>query len=311
MSPHIDSSTPAGRPASRVEPVTPPTCANDVAAPTTVEPIPARPRNPRAHLLRKRLSDRELAVLQSLAMLRLLRGDQVQRLHIADGSAETRARRARALLQRLTELKLVVRLARRVGGVRAGSAGYVYGLSGLGQAVLAIGGPMGGRRRRVWETSPSFIGHVLDGSEVYVRLVEAERSGKLEILDFQAEPAAWRHFPGPNGQTAILKPDAFVRLGIGEVESSAFLEVDRGTESVPTLVRKCRTYAAYWQSGIEQAAHAVFPRVLWLASGARSAERVTRALTQLPADTQHLFHTSFLEDVVTVLTATALGGRSA
>ncbi|MDG4796006.1 replication-relaxation family protein [Micromonospora sp. WMMD1082] len=311
MSPHIDSPTPAGRPACRVEPVMPLTCANGVAAPTTVEPIPARPRSPRAHLLRKRLSDRDLAVLQSLAMLRLLRGDQVQRLHVAEGSAETRARRARALLQRLAELKLVVRLARRVGGVRAGSAGYVYGLSGHGQAVLAVDGPTGGRRRRVWETSPSFMGHVLDGSEVYIRLVEAERTGKLEILNFQAEPAAWRHFPGPGGPTATLKPDGFVRLGIGDVESSAFLEVDRGTESVPTLVRKCRTYAAYWQSGIEQAAHAVFPRVLWLASGARSAERITRALTQLPADTQHLFHTSFLEDVVTVLTATALGGRSA
>ncbi|MFJ6196994.1 replication-relaxation family protein [Micromonospora sp. NPDC092111] len=252
-----------------------------------------------------------MAVLHSLAMLRLLTGDQVQRLHVADGSAGTRARRARALLQRLAELNLVVRLDRRIGGVRAGSAGYVYGLSGHGQAVLAVDGPMGGRRRRAWETSPSFMGHVLDGSEVYVQLVEAERAGVLEILDFQAEPAAWRSFPGPSGQAAILKPDAFVRLGVGEIESSAFLEVDRGTESVPTLVRRCRIYAAYWHSGIEQAAHAVFPRVLWLASGARSVERVSRALTQLPADIQHLFHASFLEDMVTVLTATARGGRSA
>ncbi|WP_326560042.1 replication-relaxation family protein [Micromonospora sp. NBC_01796] len=287
------------------------TCENGVVAPTTVEPLPARPRSPRARLLRERLSDRDLAVLQSLAMLRLLNGDQVQRLHVAEGSPATKARRARTLLQRLAELKLVVRLGRRVGGVRAGSAGYVYGLSGHGQAVLATDGPMGGRRRRVWETSPSFVGHILDNSEVYVRLVEAERDGLLEMLDFQAEPAAWRHFPGPSGQRVILKPDAFVRLGVGEVESSAFLEVDRGTESVPTLLRKCRTYAGYWHSGIEQAAHSVFPRVLWLASGARSMERITKALIQMPREAQHLFHMTFLDSAVPILTATALGGRSA
>ncbi|MBX7265553.1 replication-relaxation family protein [Micromonospora sp. Llam7] len=243
-----------------------------------------------------------------MATLRLLTGGQARRLHVADGSAATQSRRARALLQRLADLKLVVRLGRRVGGVRAGSAGYVYGLSGHGQAVLAVEGPMGGRRRRVWETSPSFQDHVLGVAEVYVRLVEAERTGSLEMLDFQAEPPAWRTFPGANGP-AVLKPDAFVRLGVDDLEHSAFLEIDRSTESVPTIVRKCRTYVAYWQSGIEQAEHEVFPRVLWLAADARGAQRITQALTQMPRDAQHLFQVTFLESAVPVLTATARGGR--
>jgi len=302
---------PTARPASRVEPPVRPTCAVDPSATTTVEPLPARPSGPRAQALRDRLSERDMAVLQSLATLRLLTGEQLQRLHVAEGSVATQSRRARALLQRLADLRLVVRLGRRVGGVRAGSAGYVYGLSGHGQAALAASGPTGGRRRRVWETSPSFQDHLLGVAEVYVRLVEAQRAGKLELLEFQAEPAAWRIFPGPGGPAAVLKPDAFVRLGVGELEHSAFLEIDRGTESVPTITRKCRVYASYWQSGIEQAEHGVFPRVLWLASDDRSAQRISKALTQIGHDAQHLFHVAFLESAVPVLTATARGGRMA
>jgi hypothetical protein len=307
----MSANTPASRPTARVEPASDPTCVRDSSATTTVEPLPARPSGQRARTLRDRLSDRDVSVLRSLAMLRLLAGDQLRRLHVAEGSATTQGRRARALLQRLADLKLVIRLGRRVGGVRAGSAGYVYGLSGHGQAALAIGGPVSGRRRRVWETSPSFADHVLLVAEVYVRLVEAERAGKLELLDFQAEPAAWRRFPGPAGPAAVLKPDAFVRLGVGELEHSVFLEIDRGTESVPTIARKCRTYALYWQSGIEQAEHGVFPRVLWLASDDRGAQRITKALTQVAREAQHLFQVAFLEGAVPVLTATARGGRMA
>lgn len=306
----------AGRATGRVEPSSPLACGDGSFATTTVTPSPmhpstARPRDGRIGRLRARLGTRDLEVLESLAKLRLATGDQLRRLHIADGSKGTQARRARALLQRLADLKLVVRLGRRVGGVRAGSSGFVYGLSGHGQAVLAVNGPMGGRRRRVWETSPSFQDHVLAVADVYVRLIEVERTNRADLLAFTAEPACWRTFSGVGGQGVTLKPDAFARLAVGDFEHSAFIEVDRGTESVPTLVRKMAVYAAYWRSGIEQAEHEVFPRVLWLASGDRSAQRITKALRQMPADAQHLFHAAFHGDAAAILTATARGGRMA
>jgi hypothetical protein len=248
-------------------------------------------------------------VLQALAKLRLLTGAQLQRLCVADGSQVTRARRTRALLQRLADLKLVVRLGRSVGGVRAGSSGYVYGLSGNGQAALGIGGPMGGRRRRVWEVQPSFMDHVLAVADVYVGLVEAERSGSGELMTFEAEPPCWRRFPGGSGESVTLKPDAFVRLGLGELERSAFVEVDLGTESASTIARKCRVYAAYWQSGIEQQRHGVFPSVLWLADSERGANRITEVVGRLPQDIRHLFEVAQLGDGVATLTTTARGGR--
>lgn len=306
----------AGRTADRVEPGSPLACGDSEFAAMTVKPsmehpTTTRPPAGRVGRLRARLGSRDIAVLESLAKLRLLKGDQVRRLHFADNSPVTQARRARALLRRLADLRLVVRLGRTVGGERAGSSGYVYGLSGHGQAVLAIDGPMGGRRRRVWEVKRDFFEHVLCVAEVYVRLVEAERKGTAELLTFDGEPAAWRTFPGIGGQAVTLKPDGFVRLGVGDLEHSAFVEVDRGTESAPTIARKCGVYAAYWRSGIEQARHEVFPRVLWLASNARSVHRITKALTQMPRDAQHLFQVTFLDGAVPVLIATARGGRMA
>src|SRR5690348_806582 len=114
---------PTSRPTDPVNHQPTPTCNNPVPATPTVEPYSARPSISR---LRAKLSQRDLEVLATLGRLRLLTGGQIQRLHMADGSSTTQARRSRAMLQRLTELRLVVRLERRIGGVRSGSSGFVY-----------------------------------------------------------------------------------------------------------------------------------------------------------------------------------------
>lgn len=304
----MSSPTPTGRPTDRISDAPRPTCDNTSSDATTVVPSSeARPSAGRVRRLRERFGERDLAVLQALAKLRLLSGDQVQRLFVANGSPATQARRARALLQRLTDLRTVVRLGRRVGGVRAGSSGFVYGLSGYGQAVLAIGGPVGGRRRRVWETSPSFQDHVLAVAETYVALVEAAHGGVLDLLSFDAEPPCWRRFPGAGGQSLVLKPDAYLRVGVGELECSAFIEVDLGTESAPTIARKCLVYVAYWRSGIEQRQRGVFPRVLWLVRDSTRLARIAAVLVGLPTDARALFHVELLTNAVPAVTAAAKG----
>jgi len=276
----------------------------------TTTDMPPSASRPRAGVDRL-LSERDREVLLALGKLRMLTGLQVQRLCVADGSPATRARRTRALLQRLADLKLVVRLGRSVGGVRAGSSGYVYGLSGNGQAVLATSGPVGGRRRRVWEVQPSFMDHLLAITDLYVSLIEADRDGSAELMTFEAEPACWRRFPGGSGEPVTLKPDAFVRLGIGDVELSAFVEIDMGTESAPTIARKCGAYISYYRSGIEQNQHGVFPRVVWLANNPRSLGRISAVLHRLPREVQHLFAIAPTTAAVTALTDPGLGGPMA
>jgi hypothetical protein len=211
-------------------------------------------------------------------------------------------------MKRLTDLKLVVRLGRRVGGIRAGSTGHVYGLSGLGQAIVAAEALSLKSRRRVWETSPSHTDHLLAVADVYIAATEAERRGEVELLEFQAEPPCWRRFAGVGGQAITLKPDAFVRIGIGDVEVSAFVEVDLATESTPTLLRKSQVYIQYWRSGVEQHQHDVFPRVLWATPAARRVAQIEQTLRRLPADARPLFQVALLDDWQSALT---LGGGDA
>lgn len=256
----------------------------------------------RAARLRERLSNRDVQVLTTLYQLRLLTSRQVQRLHIEEGSALTKARRTRALLQRLHELGLVVRLARTVGGAQPGSTAQVYGLSGLGLAVLELQGPYGGRRRRVWETKPYFMHHVLGVAELCVGLAELTRDSRVQVLTFDGEPLAWRRFTGDGGVPTTLKPDAYVRIGIGDFERSAFIELDMASESLPTVQRKCLSYVAYWRSGTEQQAFEVFPLVVWLVPTETRRRQLREVINRLAADTRRLFAVALQADGPVLLT---------
>lgn len=261
------------------------------------------PTRGRADLVRARLTDRDLRVLGSLYQLRLLTSRQIQRLHVVEGSPGTRARRTRALLQRLQELGAVVHLHRTVGGARPGSTAHVFGLSGLGLAVLNVQGPYGRRRRTVWETKPYFLHHVLAVSELCVGLAEQARQTGAEVLACDAEPACWRRFVAGTGITTVLKPDAYVRVGIGELERSAFIELDMASESLPTIQRKCQGYEAYWRSGVEQKAHGVWPLVVWLVPDEARLHKLREVVGRLVDEVHHLFTVALHGDGPALLTA--------
>lgn len=255
----------------------------------------------RVERLRRRLSQRDLAVLASLHRVRLLSLKHIQRLAVTDGSPRARTRRAQLLMTRLTKLGVVVRFDRRIGGIRAGSSGYIYGLSGLGQAVIDTSGPLGGRRRRVWESKPYFQDHMLEVAELYVQLVEQHRLGRGELLAYDAEPANWRHFTGPGGELVQIKPDAYVRIGRAAIEHSAFIEVDMTTETLPTIQRKSQRYIDYWRSGMEQQWHGVFPKVVWLVQNEHRAERIAGVVKKLASDAQALFEVGLLGSATKLL----------
>lgn len=164
--------------------------------------------------VRIKLSDRDIAILSALRSLRLLTGGQLRRLFFAEGDSVTQARKARAAVKRLAELGVVLRLARRIGGMHSGSDGQVIALTGLGHAVLNLGTNEPVRTRSVIDRKPAFQDHLLAVNELYVGLRERQHDSAVELLDFEAEPACWRGFPGIGGQLTTLKPDAFVRLGV-------------------------------------------------------------------------------------------------
>jgi hypothetical protein len=78
--------------------------------------------------LRRELSARDLAIIGYVGQLRLMSAGQIEALSFpgeAHASGLSARRIARRVLERLTRDRLLVRLERRIGGVSAGSAGYI------------------------------------------------------------------------------------------------------------------------------------------------------------------------------------------
>lgn len=268
----------------------------------------ARQAGRRAALLRGQLSQRDLAVLASLEKLRLLTTSHITRLHFVDGPDASNIRRAQYTLKRLHQLKLVTRLSRVIGGKRAGSAGVVYGLSGLGLRVLFAPDTANQPRRRIWDTKPYFQDHMLAVAALYVGVKERERHG-IDLLSFDGEPACWRHFTGGGGELVVVKPDAYVQVGLGALVCSWFVEVDLGTETLPMIHRKYERYIAYWNSGTEQQRmktddleDGVFPLVVWLVPDTRRRDKFEQATQRVTGDARRLFKVALLEDGADVLT---------
>jgi hypothetical protein len=253
--------------------------------------------------LDRRLSERDRGLVQEVVRLRFITAGQLERLAFhAIAEPVTRARRTRRQLARLVDLGLLSRLERRVGGVRAGSSGFVYGATPEARRLDAwLRGETITRVQATHEPGLTFLAHGVAGSELFLRLLKADRAGQLELLEHQAEPACWRQFVGASGGLRHLRPDAFVRLGVGAWEQLAFVEIDRGTEGSTAIARKLECYAAYWASGAEQHQRDVFPRVVWLTTTARREHQLRTQLDGLPATTQTLFAVAAFEQVVNLL----------
>ncbi len=246
--------------------------------------------------IRDELTPRETAVVQQLGILRLMTGGQIAAVHFpaADHGTPTAAARACSReLSRLTQDRLLVRLGRRIGGIRAGSSSYVYAPGPVGQRLLALDGP----RPRFREPSAIFVDHTLAVSQLVVELTMADRARRCEVLRVQGEPDCWRTFGGVAGRV-LLRPDLAVTLGLGDYEADYFIELDRATEHLPAVLRKCQTYQAYYHSGREQAAHGVFPRVCWVVPDEARAEALRTALDRNRHLTKGLFLVTTSSDSV-------------
>lgn len=205
------------------------------------------------------LSERDLGILADVARVRVLTGRQVERLRFAELEGRHRDRTRRRVLERLVSLQLLVTLERRIGGVRAGSAGLVYALGPVGQRLLDLDVDTTRERvRRPGTPTERFMIHNLAVAELYASLTEASRAGALTLVDYRAEPASW--WRSVEGEW--IKPDAYAVVSAGEVEDHWAVEVDNATESLPTIRRKLVTYLDLAQSGKRGPHGGLLPRVL-------------------------------------------------
>lgn len=246
------------------------------------------------------LGPRDRTVLDALGAVRILSGSQLERLAFDEIVASARGRIRRRVLGRLIESGLVVTLTRRVGGVRAGSAGLVYALSAAGQRLLDLESDDAAvRRRRPHTPGALFLAHALAVSEVYVGLVEAARRVPgLRVERFVVEGAArWKP---SRADDQILRPDALAILALEDVEDVWWLEVDRSTESLPLLNGMLHRYLEFAVSG-SIGPGGVVPRVLISVTSPQRQAAVRGLIRRLPPPADELFVVTQEDDVVPCL----------
>lgn len=229
--------------------------------------------------LASQLSERDWAILRSVAEHQFLTVRQVEVLHFARNAPTSGSRIARRTLARLRRLRLLAALERRTGGLGAGSEGLVHYVDVVGDRLLR--GRSGRRARRFHEPSRRFVRHRLAIADARLALIEADHRHQLELVESAVEPTSWRRFTGIGGARLTLKPDLYVETAAdrdGDLVSAWFLEIDLGTEHIPTLLKKCHDYEAYRRTGIEQDRHGAFPLVVWSVTHTDEARATPRRL---------------------------------
>lgn len=246
---------------------------------------PARVREAHVSWLAERLGERDRAILGSVARLRLTSSIQLERLHFTDIAPASRARLRRRVLARLVAWRVLVPLARRIGGVRAGSAGLVFALDTAGQYLAQLTGADGDVRR---SSTPGvmFVQHTLAVSELYVSLMELARPGGFQVATFEAEPRCW----WPNGLGGWLKPDAYLVLAVQGYADAWWLEQDMGTEHLPTIRRKLSVYLDFVKRGQQGPISRTVPRVLVAVPNEARQRAIETVIRRLPEPASKLFH---------------------
>lgn len=282
----VPTASPLIAPSAQLSPESARSLEGTDAAHTRSTPAPrGRPRHDLA-AIREELGPASWHVLDALHRHRFLRTPQLTALLFADGHTPASAAvMTRRTMARLRDRHLVGTLERRIGGMRAGSSGLVWYLREPGHRLIA---PDRTQRHRPSEPSTTFLIHTLALGDVHVQLRTAVRAEMLELLTLQVEPIAWRRFLTPAGTIQPLRADLYTELAIppGSDELlTAFIEVDLGSEHLPTLLRKCRTYAQYYRwlgtaGGAATTGNSAMPLVIWQMS-ARTPDIAQRRRQQL------------------------------
>ena len=251
--------------------------------------VPTRIGRAQLQAIAERLDATDRALLDLLAAHRYATTRQLAQITELSGqygSARSALRQTSRRLRRQHGLGLVDHLARRIGGTRAGSAGYVWYLTAAGQRLTSEGQGRGARRR-FQEPSALFLAHTLAITQARVVIEQAIHAVGGHLARLRTEPACWRSWLRLGGALGWLKPDleAITATDTG-AEDHWLLEVDLDTEHPARLLAKCHDYQAHLASGTFQAQHGYYPQVVWLltnqARAGRLAEQIAADQTLTP-----------------------------
>src|SRR5665811_2171209 len=167
------------------------------------------------------LSERDWAIIRFLHQHRYAMTGQLRRGFFRDHASQSAATRACVrVLDRLLTQRILTRLERRVGGVRHGSASFVWCLDVIGDRLTR---PTNASRRRAQEPSLAFLAHTLAVTDIHVQLAESASTGAFHLTAVQVETEAWRPYVAPVGAQRILKPDLMVTVSTDTYDDHWYL----------------------------------------------------------------------------------------
>nr|WP_325239683.1 replication-relaxation family protein [uncultured Oscillibacter sp.] len=250
--------------------------SNPISSPAAAGEEPRRLSRQQLEEAATRLSDRDRVILTAAQRYRYLLTGQIQRLYFADAATPSAALRAASrTLKKLLAMGLIGHLDRRIGGVRAGSGGFVWHLTHAGERLLRLRKQSASPMRPYTEPSPYFLAHTLAVADIAIQLTELcrEQFG-VKLTALQPEPECWRSY-SEYGTITALKPDLFAVTVSGQYEDRWFIEVDLDTESPAKITAKSEKYHKYYRTGLEQEETGVFPLTVWIVPSRERKEKLT------------------------------------
>jgi hypothetical protein len=252
------------------------------------------------------LNARDRSILLGLAVHRYLTTTQLQRLFFRDHKSPLAASRATGLvLQRLHGHHLVMRLQRRVGGFSGGSKAFVWAVTDSGEKAIGDLKGVQGKRRRYDLPSANHLELLLAITDARLELIEADRARAFSIIQTQMEPECWRPYLNCHGQPAHIKPDLYVVTQTPEYEDHWMIEVDRDTEHLPVVLRKCLAVQLYHDRSIEQQRHGVFPLTVCVVPDAARRPKIEAAIERTVNLSSKLFRVVEAKDLAALIASGA------
>lgn len=220
------------------------------------------------------LSSREVQVLLVVATYRYLGLSHLEQFLFA-GSPTTKLSRKVMTCRvagRLRARGLLAATNRLVGGPGGGSSRVAFSLTKFGAKLAARLNP-DLPARRLSSSGTFLMQHALMTADVALAFRrEARQHVGHDILEWEADWQA-RH----RVRSSVLVPDAYFVYATPDLELSAFLEIDLGTEGSRFFARKIVSYLELARSGNWREVFESWPLVLVVTPTERRAEALRRA----------------------------------
>ena len=176
------------------------------------------------------LQPRDLLLLRALSELRILTRDQTAALSGFHSTTRVNVR-----LSKLRHARLIQRYF--VAGA-TGSRCSVYALTRRGAQTVQL--PF---QPLKWSADSVVLGNAFAAHQLALNDVRIAMSESGQML------ALWKTLDEPISPAAKLVPDALIERKIDDMWRSMFLEVDLGTETLPTWTMKTRHYLHFATGG--------------------------------------------------------------